>query len=855
MIQALGMPTPPLMPVAERADLPPGTGDFGRLVAGAAVRAPALVTPVTGLAVSPQTPPPPDAAPLSPALPKLAGDPPAPDMAMTAEVAFPPLPVGPPFPAVTAPAAPGTSDAAAEMPPDAMPPVPSAEVPPSAMPPSLPDAARGPVALAPAAVAAPAAPPPPAEPRAVASVRSTGQAPAADAPATRAAPVRGTPLRPAGAAPVPASPASAGEATRLPPPGAPKLAGVGPAPASPPADLAQPEKAASKGAPAVATALPASAGTGAEAAASADTSPEDDRTRPAQPVSAPPAKTAPARPASQRPMPEAPAAPAPPVGRDPSAVTGFAPAPESAADRADAGLPLRPPLPARKETVPAAAGAPRALPMPLVEVTQRPREAGGQPAAPRARAVASSAAPVPVMTPQPTGGAAQTLAATVVPAAVDQPGRPAAAAPALPGPAPRPAPPPAPPAPSAEAMASATPSTLATGPGTTGLPDTVYAAPPSPLAAPAGLRPAQGTAPAPQAAGVTASPPLPAAEPAPGSGATGVAGELTGKPVAKDRDRALPSVLPLAAVEVLDGAPLRPRNPEPTPPATGKAPPAPPDAPPDAPSDAPRDAGPTAAMLAALLAPARPPVSTDAGRPSAPRDPLPGGQAIPILRSVLALGVAGRAGVGVPGQPEPAAAMEPRPPEGPDLPPPTAEPPAAAVPLPSLPADFILDSPPASLELAAPEAGPAPGPAAPAGTSAAPTAVAAAPVPPQGLGALAVSIAAGPGAGTIEVTLAPAELGEVQLSLAREGEHLRVQVIAERPETLDLLRRHGDSLLADLRAAGFAQTSLSFAGRDGTAGGQDRPGGAPPDPRPPAPETPALAPPPVAATTGLHLRL
>lgn len=68
----------------------------------------------------------------------------------------------------------------------------------------------------------------------------------------------------------------------------------------------------------------------------------------------------------------------------------------------------------------------------------------------------------------------------------------------------------------------------------------------------------------------------------------------------------------------------------------------------------------------------------------------------------------------------------------------------------------------------------------------------------------------------VELQMAPEELGRVSMSFQPEGDALRVHLIADRPETLDLLRRHAPELAAELRAAGYENASFSF-GRSGNA--------------------------------------
>lgn len=67
----------------------------------------------------------------------------------------------------------------------------------------------------------------------------------------------------------------------------------------------------------------------------------------------------------------------------------------------------------------------------------------------------------------------------------------------------------------------------------------------------------------------------------------------------------------------------------------------------------------------------------------------------------------------------------------------------------------------------------------------------------------------------IEIRLDPEELGRVQFILRGEGDSLRVMIAVERPETLDLMRRHADLLSQSLREAGFSGSSLSFSAEGG----------------------------------------
>lgn len=102
----------------------------------------------------------------------------------------------------------------------------------------------------------------------------------------------------------------------------------------------------------------------------------------------------------------------------------------------------------------------------------------------------------------------------------------------------------------------------------------------------------------------------------------------------------------------------------------------------------------------------------------------------------------------------------------------------------------------------------------------------------------------------VEVVLRPEDLGRVKLTMAQDGDMLRVTVQADRPETLELMRRHSDQLGAELRHAGFAGASFSFGGRDGQPQPRGRPvaGGERTEPV-------TAGPPASVPTAGLDLRI
>lgn len=106
----------------------------------------------------------------------------------------------------------------------------------------------------------------------------------------------------------------------------------------------------------------------------------------------------------------------------------------------------------------------------------------------------------------------------------------------------------------------------------------------------------------------------------------------------------------------------------------------------------------------------------------------------------------------------------------------------------------------------------------------------------------------------IELVLTPEDLGRIRFDLTPGRDGLQVTLAAERPETLDLLRRHAGDLLAELEAAGYGGATLNFG-----CGGNP-PAAAAPEPGPEPPDTPPTAPlpqprPVLRAAGGLDLRL
>ena len=65
----------------------------------------------------------------------------------------------------------------------------------------------------------------------------------------------------------------------------------------------------------------------------------------------------------------------------------------------------------------------------------------------------------------------------------------------------------------------------------------------------------------------------------------------------------------------------------------------------------------------------------------------------------------------------------------------------------------------------------------------------------------------------IEIRLEPAELGRVRLTLSTTEAGVTVTVLAERAETLELMRRNASELASEFRELGFAGVDLSFGQR------------------------------------------
>lgn len=76
--------------------------------------------------------------------------------------------------------------------------------------------------------------------------------------------------------------------------------------------------------------------------------------------------------------------------------------------------------------------------------------------------------------------------------------------------------------------------------------------------------------------------------------------------------------------------------------------------------------------------------------------------------------------------------------------------------------------------------------------------------------------------GQVELILNPVELGRVTILLGAEGNPGHLAMFVERPETLDLIRRHGEQLLRELREGGMSDPSLDILRQDSHDPPRDR---------------------------------
>ena len=75
--------------------------------------------------------------------------------------------------------------------------------------------------------------------------------------------------------------------------------------------------------------------------------------------------------------------------------------------------------------------------------------------------------------------------------------------------------------------------------------------------------------------------------------------------------------------------------------------------------------------------------------------------------------------------------------------------------------------------------------------------------------------------GTFEISLSPEELGRVRMTLTPTETGLHLNLSSERPETLDLLKRHIANLQQDFAALGYGDIAFDFGQSDGDGGASD----------------------------------
>ncbi len=90
------------------------------------------------------------------------------------------------------------------------------------------------------------------------------------------------------------------------------------------------------------------------------------------------------------------------------------------------------------------------------------------------------------------------------------------------------------------------------------------------------------------------------------------------------------------------------------------------------------------------------------------------------------------------------------------------------------------------------------------------------------VGQLAAAISTRPSAGGVEIALNPEELGRVSITLNGREDGFYLTIAAERPETLDLMRRHIAILSAEFEKLGYGDLSLDL-GMSGDTAQRDAP--------------------------------
>ncbi|MBK0325725.1 flagellar hook-length control protein FliK [Rhodobacteraceae bacterium F11138] len=107
----------------------------------------------------------------------------------------------------------------------------------------------------------------------------------------------------------------------------------------------------------------------------------------------------------------------------------------------------------------------------------------------------------------------------------------------------------------------------------------------------------------------------------------------------------------------------------------------------------------------------------------------------------------------------------------------------------------------------------------------------------------------------VEISLNPQELGKVRMALSTTEAGVTVVILSERPETLDLMRRHIDQLAQEFQSLGYENTNFQFGDTESDADPRDGEGSTYVVADQSAADDSVPAPIPRSVVTGLDLRL
>lgn len=72
-------------------------------------------------------------------------------------------------------------------------------------------------------------------------------------------------------------------------------------------------------------------------------------------------------------------------------------------------------------------------------------------------------------------------------------------------------------------------------------------------------------------------------------------------------------------------------------------------------------------------------------------------------------------------------------------------------------------------------------------------------------------------AGEIEISLHPAEIGRIRMTVSPHDAGVQIALTTDRPETMDLLRRHADILQQEFTDLGYTQVDINFGDRSASS--------------------------------------